>query len=81
MELGEFDESNDFIGGRESSFRVYRDYDSDEGLIVFCWKLNFFERLQVLFTGRVWHHVLLNGERLQECAITIEKPVMVMSEK
>jgi hypothetical protein len=26
----------------------------DEGTLVSCWGLNFWERLQVLFTGRLW---------------------------
>jgi len=39
--------------------------EGDHGMVVFCWKLNFWQRILVLFTGRVWHSVLTFRQPLQ----------------
>ena len=32
---------------------VYKD-DSDEGNVISCWKLTWWERIKILFTGKMW---------------------------
>jgi hypothetical protein len=46
----------------------------EEGTVVSCWKLSFFERLKVLFTGRVWYSVWTFGGPLQPQLPSIDKP-------
>jgi hypothetical protein len=29
-------------------------FKDDKGIVISCWKLGFFERLQVLFSGKIW---------------------------
>ena len=77
MEMGEFDESNSGIGSGIGRFPVYDSCDKD-GRIIFCWKLGIWERLVLLFTGRIWHQVLLKGDELQECAVHVDKPDMTV---
>lgn len=45
-----------------------------EGRIACCWWLSWRERLQVLFTGRVWQQVLTFNQPLQPQLMTVEKP-------
>lgn len=79
MELGRFKESNGGIGiGDDINyeyFEVHKTNDENDRVII-LWKLNIFERILVLFTGRVWQQSLLKGGDLQETAITIDKPYM-----
>jgi hypothetical protein len=46
------------------------------GRIACCWKLTWWERIKLLFTGRVWHQVLTFGRSLQPQLLTVEKPDM-----
>lgn len=47
-----------------------------EGRIACCWKLDFKERLKLLFTGLIWHQILTFGKPLQPQLLTVEKPEM-----
>jgi len=47
-----------------------------EGRIICCWSLNIWERLIVLFTGKVWHQILTFNKPLQPQLLTVEKPDM-----
>lgn len=42
----------------------------------FCWSLNLWERLKVLFTGRIWHEVLTFSKPLQPQKLSVDKPEM-----
>jgi hypothetical protein len=52
---------------------AYRWNDS-MGKITCCWKLSFFERLVILFTGNLWHSVLTFNKPLQPQLLEIKKP-------
>jgi hypothetical protein len=39
--------------------------DGDDGYVVACWKANIFERVQILFSGRVWFSVMTFKKPLQ----------------
>ena len=45
-----------------------------EGQAVFCWKLSVKERLKLLFTGKIWHHVLTFRQPLQPQLLEISSP-------
>ena len=53
---------------------AYRCPNSGSGQIVCCWKLSFFERLSLLFTGKIWHQVLTFNKPLQPQKLTTKKP-------
>jgi len=42
--------------------------------VVCCWSLSWRERLQVLFTGKIWHQILTFNQRLQPQLLSVEKP-------
>jgi len=35
---------------------------NDEGTVTSCWKLNLWERLLILFTGKIWWSVMTFGD-------------------
>lgn len=39
--------------------------DDQEGKVITCWKLNFWERLRVLWTGKIWHSQMTFNSPLQ----------------
>lgn len=45
--------------------------------IICCWRLTWRERLQVLLTGNVWHHVLTFGRPLQPQLLATKEPEAV----
>lgn len=51
-----------------------------QGRIACCWKLNIFERIRVLITGRIWHQIATFDEPLQPQLLSVEKPEMVKPE-
>jgi len=75
MDIANFPESNAGIGAYGREFRIFRASDAEDRIVI-CWKLNWYERFLVLFTGRVWQQSLLEGKPLQGSAITAVKPVM-----
>lgn len=44
------------------------------GRAIFCWKLSFKERFKLLFSGRIWHHVLTFNGPLQPQLLEINSP-------
>lgn len=47
-----------------------------EKTIVCCWQLSWKEKLQILFTGKIWHSVLTFGQLLQPQLLEIDKPAL-----
>ena len=48
--------------------------EAEDGEVVSCWSLSFFERLEVLLTGRIWLSVLTFHKPLQPLWMTVNKP-------
>jgi len=51
-------------------------YDQN-GTIISCWRLGFWERVQVLFTGRVWLSLLMFGRPLTPSLLSIDRPFKI----
>lgn len=49
-----------------------------EVTIICCWKLTLWERIIILFTGKMWHNMMTFGNKLQPQLLTVEKPPMFM---
>ena len=46
-----------------------------------CWKLNLYERICVLFTGRLYQYSIIEGQELQGSLMTIGKPLEDVTDK
>lgn len=76
MKLTTFPEQNAVIAKSQPPYipmPVHVAYD-EQGRIVCCWKLSWWERIVVLLRGRVWHQILTFYQPLQPQLLTILKP-------
>lgn len=69
----EFAEQNVIYAKSQPEYLPLPAYQFPDGA-VFCWSLNPWERLKVLFTGRIWHQVLTFGKPLQPQLLGVHKP-------
>lgn len=77
-QLVEFPEQTRIIAKDQPEYvpmPVHIDYTA--GIVTCCWKLTWRERLQILFSGRIWHRVKTFGANLQPQLILTEKPDLV----
>jgi hypothetical protein len=47
-----------------------------QGTLTFAWRLTWYERLAILFSGVIWQQTLTFGSPLQPQLLTVEKPYM-----
>lgn len=79
MKLVEFPEQTVVIAKDQPEYLplpAHRFKDDAQGRIACCWQLTWWERLKVLFAGRLWHQVLTFHHPLQPQLLTVEKPEM-----
>lgn len=78
MEIIPFAEQTITIAEDQPQYRALPafKFGDPEGRIACCWQLSLKERLQVLFTGRIWHQILTFNTPLQPQLLTVEKPEM-----
>jgi hypothetical protein len=74
----EFKEQNYVIAKDQPEYMplpAYVEKQDPTGRMTFCWQLSWLERIQVLFTGCVWHQTLTFGNLLQPQLLSVQKPV------
>lgn len=49
-------------------------YQQEKGLTIFCWKIPFWKRVKLLFTGRLWHSVYTFNQPLQPICMSADDP-------
>ncbi|MCK9596652.1 hypothetical protein M0R19_05670 [Candidatus Pacearchaeota archaeon] len=49
-------------------------YKSDDGEVISCWELSLLERVQILFTGKLWLRILTFNKHLQPQLPTVKSP-------
>lgn len=78
MQLIEFPEQTTVIAKDQPEYIPLPAYltFNDKGEIVCCWGLTMRERIRVIFTGRIWHHVLTFSQPLQPQRLSTFKPAM-----
>ena len=68
---------NDLIAKNQQEYAtlpVYRVPEDTFGRVTCCWKLDFAERLKLLFTGKVWHTVMTFNRPLQPQLLEVDRP-------
>jgi hypothetical protein len=56
------------------AYKLPSDGVGGDGRVICCWVLTWGERLKLLFTGRLWHHVLTFHDPLQPQFLEVDKP-------
>lgn len=55
-------------------------FDDDQGTRLFCWKLSWYERIKILFTGRLWQFMLTFNSPQQPQSFTVDAPKLEIKE-
>lgn len=45
------------------------------GMVTMCWQFSWWERVQMLFTGKLWHQVMTFNAPLQPIKLSLDKPL------
>jgi hypothetical protein len=69
-----FKESNVTFAEDQPQYQPLPAFRADDGTVVSCWRLTFWERLRVLFGSPLWLFQLTFGEPLQPQLPQIERP-------
>jgi len=73
MKPAKFKEQNMVYAEDQPEYLPLPVFKTQEGEVVSCWRLSFWERLIVLFAGRVWLSNLTFNHPLQPQFITVKK--------
>lgn len=79
MELEKFEGHNVIIASNQPPYKpmpAYR-FGDDSGTTLICWKLGFWERLNILWTGRIWHFILTFDQPMQPQKLQAESPLEI----
>lgn len=76
MKLLHFPEQNGVIAKHQPQYIPMPVHftNDPEGRLVCCWQLGFFERIHVLFSGKIWHQIKTFHQQLQPQLLTAFKP-------
>lgn len=53
----------------------------ENGEVVSCWQLSFWERLRILFTGKIWLSLMMFGRPLTPSKLTTKKSDLLVTIK
>lgn len=73
MKIVKFKESNETYAKNQPQYKQIPVFKYTDGDVVSCWKLSLWERLKLIFTGRVWVVLKTFNSPLQPQYISINK--------
>jgi len=71
-----FPEQNCTYAKNQKEYLPLPTFKSIDGEVISCWKLTFFERIKLLFTGKLWLRQLTFNQPLQPQSPTTEYPFL-----
>jgi len=74
MKIIDFKEVNVTYAEDQVEYLSLPVYKRDDGEITCCWKLSFWEKVKVLFTGCLWLSILTFNFPLQPIKLSVHKP-------
>ena len=84
MKLIEFPEQTVIIAKDQPEYLplpAHINHEDECGTVTCCWKLDWRERLAVLFGGVIWHQILTFNQPLQPQLLQADKPEMISPRK
>jgi len=69
----DFKESNTTYAEDQPEYLPLPVYKYEDGTVISCWKFSFWERLKVLWTGKLWWRQLTFNEPLQAQSPSVNK--------
>lgn len=80
MEVIKFDGYNVTYAKDQSKYLPLPAHKTGDGKVTSCWRLSFFERLKVLFTGKIWVRMLSFNKPLSPIKIMLDRPFLEKNE-
>ena len=77
MKIVKFKECNVTFAENQPEYRPLPALKSEDGVVVSCWRLSFWEKMKVLFTGKIWVGLLTFNNPLQPQLITVNKTDLI----
>ena len=74
MEPIKFEGYNAIFAKDQPEYLNLPSHKSEDGMVTSCWKLTFWERLKVLFSGRIFLQILTFNKPLQPSKIVVSNP-------
>ena len=76
-----FKECNIDFAENQEEYNTLPALINDEGTVIVCWKLNFWDRMRVLFKGHVWGSLLMFGKPLTPTLFSTQKKDHITTDK
>ena len=77
MKVIKFKECNVVYAESQDEYLNLPAHKTENGQLTTCWGLNFHERLQILFFGKIWLQILTFNKPLQPLKMQAKKPAGV----
>ncbi len=74
MDIVQFKECNIVYAENQEEYLSLPAHRTDDGIVTSCWKLSCWERIKVLFLGKLFLQVLTFNNPLQPLLLIIDKP-------
>lgn len=74
MRVVEFPEQTVVIAKDQPQYNPLPAHRTEGGIVTCCWKLEWKERIKLLFSGRLWHSILTFNHPLQPQRLRVDKP-------
>lgn len=81
MKIVDFEETNIVFAENQPEYQRLPACRDVEGTVLTCWRLSFWERIKLIFTGRIWCMQLTFNRPLQPQLLQVEKPVLTLEMK
>lgn len=75
MELVDFNGRNFVFGANVKDAATVPAHITDDGIVTFCWKLSFIERIKMLFCGRLFLTSVTYKRPLQPLLPSLHNPI------
>ena len=69
-----FKEQNCVFAENQPEYLPLPVHKTEDGRVISCWRFSFWERLRILWGGKMWFHVLTFNTPLQPQAPTLDYP-------
>jgi len=69
-----FEEQNSVYAEDQPEYLPLPVHKTEDGRVISCWGLSFWERIKVLFRGKVWLHVSTFNSPLQPLYTSTDSP-------
>jgi len=78
MNIIRFKECNSTYAENQPEYLPLPAYKSKDGIVVSCWKMEFFERIIALFTGKVYFALMTFNQPLQPQKASVVKRELIV---